>query len=161
RLQLMSAPSPLARRFRNTFSATVRVGTTIDRWYTQATRASQAPRSGRLGVGSPASRTAPRSGRLNPVRRETSVDFPAPFRPTSPCDSPARTLSDTSTSARVSPNDLETCSASPTGAGMDPGPVDEGRCIGWLTASRLLVVAPQVGAVDLGRVVVTGKRHQR
>src|SRR5260370_33134903 len=63
--------------------------------------------------------------------------------------------------ALVSPKDFETFSASPTGAGLSTGPVDELRCIrrGFSTYG-LLVVAPQVGAVHLRRTVVTGERHQ-
>src|SRR5690242_1290004 len=103
---------------------------------------------------------APRSGRASPVKSETSVDLPAPLRPTSAWHSPARTTRDTSTRARVSPNAFDTFSASPTGAGAVAGPVDEYRCIGRFSFA-LLVVAPQVGAVDLGRAGIAGERHER
>src|ERR1700730_4658768 len=104
----------------------------------------------------------PRSGRLRPVRSDTSVDFPAPLRPTRPWHSPARMSSETSTSAFVSPNDFETWSASPTGAGSATGPVDELRSISkGFSTSGLLVVAPQAAAVHLCRAVVAGLGDQR
>src|SRR5258708_14793888 len=103
----------------------------------------------------------PRSGRPRPVSSDTSVDLPAPLRPTRPWHSPEKTFSETSISAFVSPKDLETFSASPTGAGLSTGPVDELLCIrrGFSTY-ELLVVAPQVSAVHLRRTVVTGERYQ-
>src|ERR1700681_3012220 len=72
------------------------------------------------------------------------------------------TSSETSTNAFVSPNDFETWSASPTGAGSPPGPLDELRSIrrGFST-SGLLVVAPQAAAVHLCRAVVAGFGDQR
>src|SRR5260370_13464842 len=78
-----------------------------------------------------------------------------------PWHSPEKTFSETSISAFVSPKALETFSASPTGAGLSTGPVDELLCIrrGFSTY-ELLVVPPQVSAVLLRRTVGTGERYQ-
>src|SRR4051794_27598199 len=51
----------------------------------------------------------PLSGRWTPPRIFTSVDLPAPFSPTSACTSPACRSSDTSSSARIAPNDFDAC----------------------------------------------------
>ena len=50
--------------------------------------------------------TCPSSGRATPPRMRTSVDFPAPFSPTSAWISPARTSKLTPSSAVVAPNRL-------------------------------------------------------
>src|SRR6266581_6481024 len=78
----------------------------VDFWYTQATRERQAARSVSGGAGSPWNRTVPASGRASPVRTDTSVDLPAPLRPTRACDSAGSTVSATSDSATVAPNRL-------------------------------------------------------
>src|SRR5439155_18347672 len=102
-------------RFRKMFSPTLSEGTTIDRWYTQATRSCHAARSPRLGAGPSCNSTVPRSGLSSPVRTPTSVDLPAPLRPTSAWHSPADTETDTFWSAFVRPNDFQIASASAAG----------------------------------------------
>ena len=112
--------SPSACRFRKRFSATDSVGMIVDFWYTQATRACHAARSDAGGAGSPSNRIRPPSGLASPVRSDTSVDFPAPLRPTSACASPGATEMPTSISARVAPKLLETASAVATGRPVVP-----------------------------------------
>ena len=61
-----------------------------------------------------------------PVRTPTSVDLPAPFRPTSARESPAGTRIETSLSAWLMPKRFETPDTSTIagpGAGR-PGPAD-------------------------------------
>jgi hypothetical protein len=55
------------------------------------------------GARSPRKRTSPLSGSRRPVRMPTSVDFPAPLRPTRACDSPDSTRKRASLSAIVAP----------------------------------------------------------
>src|SRR5712691_10348630 len=52
---------------------------------------------------SPSSSSRPPSGRWTPARIFTSVDLPAPFSPTSPCTSPAKSSMCPSSSARTAP----------------------------------------------------------
>src|SRR5262249_10076111 len=82
------------------------------------------------GAGSPLKSTRPASGRLSPVRIDTSVDFPAPLRPTRACDSPGSTVNPTSCSATVAPKCLLTPIAWATGFPA------------WLMAGRPLPAAP-------------------
>src|SRR5271165_5736505 len=63
----------------------------------------QPSRSETGGAGSPEKRTSPTSGSRKPVRIPTSVDLPAPLRPTSACDSPGMTRMCASLSATVAP----------------------------------------------------------
>src|SRR5215469_14795084 len=67
------------------------------------------------GAFSPLKRTVPSSGLRRPVRIETSVDLPAPLRPTSACDSPAVTRRLTFASAAQEPKRFVTPLASTTG----------------------------------------------
>src|SRR5256885_3373692 len=102
---------------------------------------------------------------------ETSVDLPAPLRPTSACDSPGRTVSPTSLRATVAPKCLLTPNASATGASVGSCEMVTGlsslvsrgtpcagrRTCGTAPGSALLayLVAPERRVVD---VVL---RHQR
>src|SRR6266545_6334855 len=93
----------------------------VDFWYTQATRARHAVRSVIGGAGSPWNATVPASGRISPVRIETSVDLPAPLRPTRAWDSAGSTVRPTSRSATVAPNRLVTALACTTGTASSTG----------------------------------------
>ena len=93
-------------RPRKTFSATVRPGTTIECWNTVAIRPRHAATSPSEGAGWPSKRTSPASGGTIPLRMDTSVDLPAPLRPTRPRQRPRCRLSSTPRSACVEPNRL-------------------------------------------------------
>ncbi|CAJ6525035.1 putative sugar ABC transporter, ATP-binding protein [Burkholderia pseudomallei ABCPW 107] len=110
------APRFVGCRLMNRFSATVSSRMIVECWYTHATRARQPSRSASGGAASPAKRTTPASGLRSPVRIDTSVDLPAPLRPTSACDSPARTHRSTSASAMCGPKRFVSARASTTGA---------------------------------------------
>ena len=88
------------------FSATVRWGTTIECWNTVEMRLRHAPVFASAGAGPPSKRTSPVSGASSPDRIETSVDLPAPLRPTSPRQRPGWIAMSTPRSARVLPNCL-------------------------------------------------------
>src|SRR5712692_630333 len=75
---------------------------------TPASRAAAGPCS---TTSSPSIRSRPLSGRYTPPRIFTSVDFPAPFSPTSACTSPALRSIETSSSARIAPNAFDACSS--------------------------------------------------
>src|SRR5260370_31541679 len=93
-----------------------------------------APRGPRGAQGSPARNIEPESGRCAPLKIFMSVLLPAPFSPIKARTSPASTPSETPSSARVAPNDLETSRISrSTGASLPaasrprcqhPGPVE-------------------------------------
>src|SRR2546421_7852623 len=93
----------------------------VDFWYTQATRARHAARSVIGGAGAPLNVTVPASGRVSPVRIDTSVDLPAPLRPTSACDSPGSTVNPTPSRATVAPKRFVTPSAAATGMPGETG----------------------------------------
>jgi hypothetical protein len=57
----------------------------------------------------------PASGACTPARILTSVDLPAPFSPTSACDSPAYSSRWTSRSAATAPNDFDTSVSASSG----------------------------------------------
>src|SRR5258705_9055929 len=59
------------------------------------------------GTARPATVSPPASGCSAPVMIRMSVDFPAPFSPTSACTSPAFRSNDTPRSALTPSNDLE------------------------------------------------------
>src|SRR5690349_2151402 len=65
--------------------------------------------------GSPSTCTAPSVGGVTPVRIFTSVDFPAPFAPTSPRISPRRSASGVSRSATTPPYSFVSPAASSQG----------------------------------------------
>ena len=67
---------------RNTFSATVRCGTTATSWATRAMPRSRASRGDRKLTGSPFRMSSPSSGGNTPATILPSVDLPAPFSPT-------------------------------------------------------------------------------
>ncbi len=67
------------------------------------------------GAGSPSKRTSPASGASSPQRIETSVDLPAPLRPTRPRQRPGWSAVSTLRSACVLPKRLLTPIASTTG----------------------------------------------
>src|SRR5438093_11902395 len=60
-------------------------------------------------TGWPPMRSSPRSGRRPPPRILRSVDLPAPFSPTTACDSPSPIAKLTSRNAATAPNDLPIC----------------------------------------------------
>ena len=73
-----------------------------------------------LSGGAPSSVTRPESGLKMSSMTRMAVVLPAPLGPSSPKISPGPTSNDTSSTARVSPNDLERCSTETDGAGMRP-----------------------------------------
>ena len=75
---------------RKTFSATDRSGTIIECWKTVAIHSRQRADVTHAGRGRAAEPTVPASGSRRPDRIETTVDFPAPLRPTRPRHWPAR-----------------------------------------------------------------------
>ena len=93
-------------RPRNTFSATVSPGTTMECWNTVAMRLRQAAMSPSEGAGCPSNSTSPSSAAVIPDRIETIVDLPAPLRPTRPRHRPGYRPRSTPCSARVLPNRL-------------------------------------------------------
>jgi len=93
---------------RKTFSATDSSGTTIECWNTVAIHLRHRLTSPTRGASSPASRTVPESGDSRPDRIDTTVDLPAPLRPTSPRHCPALIDRSTPRSASVLPNRLFT-----------------------------------------------------
>src|SRR5256885_9882420 len=89
-----ASASPLTRRASDTFSAAVSSGSRPEVWNTQPTvvwrkRSRSAPR--RPGTSSPATVTVPASGRSRPPISDSSVDLPAPDRPSRTSISPSRT----------------------------------------------------------------------
>src|SRR5205814_2257915 len=102
----------------------------------------------------------PLSPGSRPVRIETSVDLPAPLRPTNACTSPGSTRRSTLSSATVAPKRLLMPVASTTGgAGSPPAAGAASAC----SAMNLLadLVAPQRLVVVLQRVRVrTVDRHE-
>src|SRR5690349_25124568 len=69
------------------------------------------------GAGAPEKRRVPVSGACSPVRTDTSVDLPAPLRPTRACASPGATVIRASRNATVAPYLLLMPVASVTGTG--------------------------------------------
>ena len=64
-----------------TFSATVRLGTSVKCWWTMPMPAATASRALRHRLRSPSTRTSPASGRSAPHSTRISVVLPAPFSP--------------------------------------------------------------------------------
>src|ERR1700690_4097628 len=99
-----------------------------------------------------------------PVSTATSVDFPAPLRPTSARESPAGTRMETLLSAWLMPKRLDTPSTS-TIAGPD-AEASRAGCSGVIVvpptaigpSSALHAVRPQIGIVDVG--LGDGRRRQ-
>ena len=77
---------------RTTFSATVKVGTRRNSWWTMPTPAAIASAGEENDISCPPRRTAPSSGRYTPARQFMSVVFPAPFSPRTACTVPGRTV---------------------------------------------------------------------
>src|SRR5581483_10046699 len=88
------------------------------------------------------------SGRASPVSSDTSVDLPAPLRPTSACASPGATSMPTSIRARVAPKLLDTAIAVATGRPVVPAALWSCVVIGRSLAH---LVAPQRGVVHVRR----------
>jgi hypothetical protein len=88
-----------------TFSATVRRVCRLKCWNTMPMprRAARSPVSSSASMSCPSTEMPPASGRSSRFTVRISVDFPAPERPTMPKISPARTSSETSSSATVPP----------------------------------------------------------
>ena len=84
-----------------TFSATVSVSNSEKCWYTVPMPSARASAGLATRTGSPRQRIAPASGRVAPQTSFVSVDFPAPFSPSSAWISPARTTRSTRSLASV------------------------------------------------------------
>src|SRR2546423_133936 len=85
------------------FSATLRSGKRIGSWKMIAIPAACDCLALSKIASSPSRTRRPASGRWTPARIFTSVDLPAPFSPTSPCTSPAKSSMCPSSSARTAP----------------------------------------------------------
>src|SRR4051794_5315424 len=152
--QLTTGPRP-GWRFRKRFSAIDSDGMIVDFWYTHAASWRQACRSDSGGAGRPAKRIVPASAADKPVRIETSVDLPAPLRPTSAWASPWRTEMPTPARAVVAPKRFVTPDTSTAGA--SPAPSSAGDAAGVprsvitqsVARTRSEVVPPQRLVVDV------------
>ena len=102
------SPRAVGSRPSTTFSATVSVGTSMKCWCTIPTPAAIACAVLHPVASRPFTSTVPASGAYIPARMRISVDFPAPFSPTSAWISPAPTSSEASRLARTGPNALAT-----------------------------------------------------
>ena len=91
-------------RPRKMFSATVRWGASSDSWCTMAMPAAAASAGERKGAARPCHSMRPASRRSMPATIFISVDFPAPFSPSSRCTSPGATLRLPSRRAVTPPN---------------------------------------------------------
>ena len=131
---LRSGGSPSVR-----FSATDRAGTSRSSCGMVMTPAAMASRGPLKCRTSPPTAISPRSGRCTPPRMRTSVDFPAPFSPTSACTSPGSTSNATPSSARVAPNCLLMSRALAAGRVM---PVTVRNLTGGARDAHLLVGEP-------------------
>src|SRR5690349_19328343 len=94
----------------------------------------------------------PVSGLSRPVSSDTSVDLPAPLRPTRACASPGAMEMPTSIRARVAPKLFDTPMAVATGRPVAPAAL---RSCVVINGSLADLVAPKVGVAH----VVRG--HQR
>ncbi len=81
------------------FSATVMSGSRAGCWWTIAIPSSCATAGTRPSSVRPSNTIAPPSGAVAPDATFISVDFPAPFSPSSACTSPGSTSNETSVSA--------------------------------------------------------------
>ena len=84
------AARPRSCRLRNRFSATVSVGDDRRLLVDAGDPLAPGVAVGEGGAAAPSKRTSPASGACSPVRIDTSVDLPAPLRPTSACVDPRR-----------------------------------------------------------------------
>src|SRR5881397_1259465 len=100
------------------FSATLRSGNSVGSWKMIAIPAACDCFALSKIASSPSSRSRPPSGRWTPARILTSVDLPAPFSPTRPCTSPARSSMWPSSSACTAPKLFCACSTTSTGSGF-------------------------------------------
>src|SRR6266508_3970671 len=99
------------------FSATLRSGKSVGSWKMIAIPA-VCDCFALSKIASSLSRTSrPASGRWTPASILTSVDLPAPFSPTSPCTSPAKSAMSPSSSACTAPKLFSACSRASTGSG--------------------------------------------
>src|SRR4051794_15221558 len=88
-------------------SSTLSSGTRLSSWLTSAMPRACASCGFRSDSSSPSKRMTPSSGRTSPTSDFTSVLLPAPLCPQIACTSPARTSSDSFSTARTGPYDLE------------------------------------------------------
>ncbi len=93
-----AGPGSLPRKI---FSATLRSGAIINSWKIVTMPCCRASRGLSNTVGRPSISIEPLSGFTSPERMRMSVDFPAPFSPTSAWTSPRRRSSETPCSART------------------------------------------------------------
>src|SRR5438067_4416177 len=106
------------------FSATLRSGKRIDSWKMIAIPAACDCFALSKIASSPSRTSRPASGRWTPARTLTSVDLPAPFSPTSPCVSPAKSSMCPSSSARTAPKLFLAWSRTSRGCGSAFGSVE-------------------------------------
>ena len=91
---------------RKTFSATDSAGAIDSSWAIRTIPRVIASRGEWNVTGSPSISSCPRSGAMTPARILPSVDFPAPFSPTSAWIDPLATVRLISSRARTPPKDL-------------------------------------------------------
>src|SRR5580692_2326691 len=124
-------------------------------------RARQAATSPSEGAGWPSKLTSPASGGTMPLRMETSVDLPAPLRPTRPRHRPGCRLSPTPRRAYVLPNRLWIPAALATGVPVGGTAAGAAGMSGWLmylggrraavaAVGAAVDVAPELGVADGG-----------
>src|SRR5438067_10846287 len=99
------------------FSATLRSGKRIGSWKMIAIPAACDCFALSKIASSPSRTRRPASGRWTPARIFTSVDLPAPFSPTRPCTSPAKSAMSPSSRACTAPKLFSACSRTSTGSG--------------------------------------------
>src|SRR5712691_11628071 len=98
------------------FSATLRSGKSVGSWKMIAIPAACDCFAVSKIASSPSRTSRPASGRWTPARILTSVDLPAPFSPTRPCTSPAKSAMSPSSSACTAPKLFSACSSESTGS---------------------------------------------
>ena len=103
-------------RPRKMFSTTDRWAARFSSWWISTTPCASASAMDAKATGAPLTRMAPVPGRTCPARIFSSVDFPAPFSPTSAWTSPGATLKSMSCSTRTGPNDFDIPFAAKTGS---------------------------------------------
>src|SRR5437763_4277526 len=99
------------------FSATLRSGKSVGSWKMIAIPAACDCFALSKIASSPSRTSRPASGRWTPARIFTSVDLPAPFSPTRPCTSPAKSAMSPSSRACTAPKLFSACSRTSTGSG--------------------------------------------
>ncbi len=146
----------LARCARTRCSRTVRPWKSSGCWNVRASPLLARARGDAWVTSSPWSHTAPALGRCKPDRTPRSVDFPAPFGPTSPAMPPGCTSMETSDSARSPPK--RTVMPLATSAAVVVGRSGRGRSLGGRHETRSVIRgAPSTAPTPDRRAQVAGR----